>query len=210
MVKQHITLNQLRYMLFESKSNIKDFGNVLRMGICDKQKELSFGYPGYVFVHKDTNPNFDKNKPYILIVHEIDPETHEDYGWQLHYRGIETVEFPKETLDDLYIAIAKSLPKGFNLEATGGITPGGLSGIERLKDYGFKKEYHPQTSAHWTSTKEQGGILDVNLLNHWLNSGKHDDEFIVIQGDKEISPKDFDGEFTINNTKPRSFSMLKL
>ena len=126
-----INFNQFKKLLFEDLNQlpIVDYGNVLLLKPSEKQKELSFGYPGYVFVHKDQNPEFDKNLPYILIVHEVYPKTNEDYGWQLHYRGIEKEKISKDTLDDLYSAIADFLPNGFRIEATGKMTPGGLAGI---------------------------------------------------------------------------------
>lgn len=208
-MKSHITLNQLKQLLFESDYDIVDLGNVLRMEPCEKQKKMCFNYPGYIFVHKEINPDFQENKPYILIVHEIDPKTKEDFGWSMHYHGFENEDVPEEKLNELYVAIAKSLPKGFNLEAAGGVTPGGLSGISKLANFGFKKEFHPKTQAYWTATTKQGGILDLDLLDKWLNSGKHDDEFIVVQDGGIISPKDFKGKKTMDNTEPKSFSMIK-
>ena len=125
-------------MLFESIANeklpIKKIGSVIRLDTCDKQKEMSFGYDGFVFAHKDVNPKLSDKKPYIIIIKN-------DENWEMHFRNFVQGQTTPEQKDDLYHAISKSFPSGFTINARGGCSPGGLSGISKLSKYGFKKQY---------------------------------------------------------------------
>ena len=68
------------------------------------------------------------------------------------------------------------------------------------------------TNVYW------GGELDPAKLEKWLNSSRHDDDFLVrTDGDVEpgteggvfVSPREYSGEITAGNTKPRPFKMVR-
>ena len=158
---------------------------------------MCWGYDGFVLAHKDVNPEFDKEKPFIIVIDQ-------DGVWQMHFENFG--KFPKneKILDDMYKAVAKSCKKGMELKCVGGATPGGLSGISKLQGYGFKKVFLPgDTNVYW------GGELDQAKLEKWLNSGRHDDEFLVRDGEKFVRPDKYKGEITAGNTKPRPFKMVR-
>ena len=97
---------------------------------------MCWGYDGFVLAHKDVNPKFDKEKPFIIVIDQ-------DGVWQMHFENFS--KFPKneKVLDDMYKAVSASCEKGMELRCAGGATPGGLSGISKLQDYGFKKVFLP-------------------------------------------------------------------
>ena len=151
----------------EKNLPITGLGRVLRLDSCRKQKDMCWGYDGFVLAHKDVNPEFYKGKPFMVVIDQ-------DGVWQMHFENFG--KFPKneKVLDDMYKAVAASCEKGMELQMIGGVTPGGISGFSKLHDYGFKKAYMPDDSnAYW------GGELDPARLEKWLNSGKHDDDFLV-------------------------------
>lgn len=181
----------------ERNASITDLGRVLRLDSCRRQKGMCWGYDGFVLAHKDVNPGFDEKKPFIAVIDQ-------DGVWQMHFENFG--KFPKneKALDDMYKAVAKSCKKGMELKCVGGATPGGLSGISKLQDYGFRKAFLPgDTNVYW------GGELDRARLEKWLNSGRHDDEFLVRDGGGFVSPGEYDGEITPDNTKPRPFKMVR-
>ena len=47
---------------------ITDLGRVLRLNACGKQKDICWGYDGFVLAHKDVNSEFDEGKPFIVII----------------------------------------------------------------------------------------------------------------------------------------------
>ena len=47
---------------------ITDLGHVLRLNACGKQKDICWGYDGFVLAHKDVNSEFDEGKPFIVII----------------------------------------------------------------------------------------------------------------------------------------------
>ena len=185
---------------------ITDFGCVLRLDSCQKQKDMCWGYDGFVLAHKDVNPEFDEAKPFIVVIDQ-------DGVWQMHFENFG--KFPKneKVLDDMYKAVSASCEKGMELQCIGGATPGGLSGFLKLQNYGFRKEPLPDNiSVYW------GGELDPTRLEKWLNSGRHDDDFLVrtdgdvepgVKGGVFVSPRGYGGEITASNTKPRPFKMVR-
>ena len=67
-------------------------------------------------------------------------------------------------------------------------------------------------------TSTGGGELDLAKLEKWLNSGRHYDDFLVrTDGDVEpgteggvfVSPCEYGGKITTDNTKPRPFKMVR-
>lgn len=185
---------------------ITDLGSVLRLDGCGKQKDMCWGNDGFVLAHKDVNPDFDEGKPFIVVIDH-------DSAWQMHFENFGTMPKNEKILDDMYRAVAASCEKGTELELRGGATPGGLSGFSKLRDYGFRKEPLPDdTPVYW------GGELDPARLEKWLNSGRHDDDFLVrTDGDVEpgaeggifVSPREYAGKITAGNTKPRPFKMVR-
>ena len=176
---------------------IFDLGRVLRLDACRKQKSMCWGYDGFVLAHKDVNPDFDEEKPFMVVIDQ-------DGVRQMHFENFG--KFPKDEkiLDDMYKALAASCEKGTELKCMGGATPGGISGVSKLQSYGFRKVPMPDdTNVYW------GGELDPAKLEKWLNSCRHDDEFLVRDGDKFVSPREYDGEITPDNTKPRPFKMVR-
>jgi len=179
------------------KPPVSDLGRVLRLDACEKQKDMCWGYDGFVLAHKDVNPGFDQEKPFMVVIDQ-------DGAWQMHFENFGTAPKDEKVLDDMYKALAASCEKGMELQARGGATPGGISGISRLQDYGFKKVPMPDdTNVYW------GGEMDWEKLEKWLNSGRHDDAFLVKDGKKFVRPDEYDGEITPDNTKPRPFKMVK-
>ena len=185
---------------------ITDMGRVLRLNACRKQKDMCWGYDGFVLAHKDVNQEFDEGKPFIVVIDQ-------DGVRQMHFENFGTMPKNEKILDDMYRAVAASCEKGTELKLVGGATPGGISGFSRLQNYGFKKEFMPDdTNVYW------GGELDPAKLDKWLNSGRHDDDFLVrTDGDVEpgtdggvfVSPREYGGEITAGNTKPRPFKMVR-
>ena len=176
---------------------ITDLGSVFRLDCCGKQKDMCWGYDGFVLAHKDVNSEFDEGKPFMVVIDQ-------DGVRQMHFENFGTMPKNEKVLDDMYKAVSISCEKGTELELRGGAMPGGLSGFSKLQDYGFRKEPLPDnTSVYW------GGELDRAKLEKWLNSGRHDDEFLVMDGDKFVSPSEYGGEITADNTKPRPFKMVK-
>ena len=181
-------------------------GRVLRLNACRKQKDMCWGYDGFVLAHKDANQEFDEGKPFIVVIDQ-------DGVWQMHFENFGTMPKNEKVLDDMYRAVTASCEKGAELKLVGGATPGGISGFSRLQNYGFKKVFMPDdTNVYW------GGELDPAKLEKWLNSGRHNDDFLVrTDGDVEpgekggvfVSPHEYSGEITIGNTKPRPFKMVK-
>ena len=144
---RRISATELPSELKEDKKTlpITDLGRVLRLDSCRKQKDMCWGYDGFVLAHKDVNPEFDKEKPFIIVIDQ-------NGVWQMHFENFG--KFPKneKILDDMYKAVAKSCEKGMELKCVGGATPGGLSGISKLQDYGFKKVFLPgDTNVYWGS-----------------------------------------------------------
>ena len=185
---------------------ITDLGSVLRLGSCGKQKDMCWGYDGFVLAHKDVNPEFDEGKPFIVIIDQ-------DGVMQMHFENFGTMPKSEKILNDMYRAVAASCEKGTELKLVGGVTPGGISGFSKLQNYGFKKVFMPDdTNVYW------GGELDPAKLEKWLNSSRHDDDFLVrTDGDVEpgteggvfVSPREYSGEITTGNTKPRPFKMVR-
>lgn len=176
---------------------ITDLGRVLRLDVCGKQKDMCWGYDGFVLAHKGVNPEFDEGKPFMVVIDQ-------DGVRQMHFENFGAAPKDENVLDDMYRAVAASCEKGEVLELRGGATPGGLSGFSKLRDYGFRKEPLPDdTPVYW------GGELDPARLEKWLNGGRHDDEFLVKDGGRFVSPRGYGGEITAGNTKPRPFKMVK-
>lgn len=169
---------------------ITDMGRVLRLNACRKQKDMCWGYDGFVLAHKDVNPEFDEGKPFIVVIDQ-------DGVRQMHFENFGTMPKSEKILDDMYRAVAASCEKGTELKLVGGATPGGISGFSRLQNYGFKKEFMPDdTNVYW------GGELDPAKLDKWLNSGRHDDDFLVrtdgnvepgTEGSVFVSPREYGG-----------------
>lgn len=158
---------------------------------------MCWGYDGFVLAHKDVNPGFDQEKPFMAVIDQ-------DGAWQMHFENFGAAPKNEKVLDDMYKALAASCEKGMELQARGGATPGGISGISKLQDYGFKKVPMPDDSpVYW------GGELDWEKLEKWLNSGRHNDAFLVKDGEKFVHPDEYDGEITPDNTKPRPFKMVR-
>lgn len=175
---------------------------VLYMKNCPQQKEMCWGYDGIVFVHKDTNPTFDKSKPFMVLIHQMDDEDGE-LGWQIHLENFGATEKNPKVLYELYSVLTQVCDKHIEIRASGGCTPGGLSGISRLQDCGFKKVFDDSIRAYW------GGELDDSKLIRWLNCGQHENEFLVQTNNGLVSSKDYAGEFTKDNTRPRAFKMVR-
>lgn len=49
---------------------VTDLGCVLRLDACRKQKDMCWDYDGFVLAHKDINPNFDKSKPFMIVINQ--------------------------------------------------------------------------------------------------------------------------------------------
>ena len=195
---------------------IDDLGEVLRLNDCPKQRKLCWDYPGFVLVHKKVNPTFDDSKPMLCVVdqtHAKDDEGNEEnLGWNYHYHNFVQGATDAKTLDDLYNALTASCDSGTEFKSAA-FSPGGISGYNKLSQYGFKKVWLPNdTLSYWSSKKEWGGDVDVDKLEGWLNGGKHLDEFLVKgRGDTWLNPKDCPNmKFTYDNTKPRPFKMVKV
>lgn len=185
-------------MTMKQKLPIADLGNVLRLDSCAQHKDMCWGYDGFVLVHKDANKNFDSEKPFIAIIDQ-------DGIWQMHFENFEKMQKNEKILDDMYNAIAASCKKGMELQCVGGATPGGISGISKLQNYGFKKVSMPDdTNVYWSE-----GMMDPAKLEKWLNSGRHNGDFIVKANGKFMHPDKYDGKITMNNTKPKPFKMVK-
>jgi hypothetical protein len=158
---------------------------------------MCWDYDGFVLAHKDINPNFDKSKPFMIVINQ-------DGNWQMHFENFGTMPKNEKILDDMYTAIAKSCEKGMELICLGGATPGGISGMNKLCKYGFKKvSMSDDTNVYW------GGEMDYDKLDKWLNSGRHNDDFLVKDGNKYIHPDNYSGEVSYDNTKPRPFKLVK-
>lgn len=184
------------YEEIKDRLPILDLGNVIKLDTCPKQNEMCFGRDGFLIAHKSDNPDLDADKPYIMIIKN-------DGHWEMHFHNFKQEEKDSAKLNDLYNALKTLIPSGFRICARGGCTPGGLSGISKLTDYGFRKEF-VDGNIYWG-----GGDIDMDKFNEWINKEKHFDEYVVIQGDKKISPRDFTGEKTIKNTEPKAFDMIR-
>lgn len=193
-----------------SEKIFDDLGNVLRMNTGKAQKRLSFGYPGYVLSHKAVNPKFSKDKPYMILIKQ-------NGQWQMHFENFSKLGKRSDILNDFYQAVADTCTPEMEIYAKGGATPGGISGISKLENYGFKKVFcDPTDLVYW------GGELDQKKLKEWLTGGKHLNDFLVtkdgsdhkwnFEDDKWVVAANYQGNepFTMSNTKPRPFKMVKV
>lgn len=202
----------LESIMNENNLPITDMGDILRLNTCQKQKNMSFGYDGFIFVHKDVNPEISDKKPYLMLIHQIDSDDGTDYGWQIHFHNFINGETTPKIYDDLYKALEKTCKSGMELHSAS-FTPGGISGYNKLSKYGFKKIWLPNnTYSYWSTSSDHGGDLILSKLEEWLNNGKHLDEFLVKNENGEfILPKQSnEKKFSYENTIPRPFKMVKI
>ena len=148
---------------------------------------MCWDYEGFVLAHKKVNPDFDPKKPFVVVINIPDAVRGERDGWQLHFENFGDMPKDAKAFDDMYKAVAASCPAGRSLYLSGGCTPGGIAGLSKLEDYGFKKEWLPYGGSivYWG-----GDVIDPGKFDKWLNGGRHDGDFLV----KEWSE---DGEWVL-------------
>ena len=194
-------------------------GDILRLGPCNHQKALCWNLQGFCFTPVKVNPSFSKRMPYMVMCKQDDI-------WQMHFENFDNFD-SKPYLDALYKAFAKTCEEqGIKeINAVGGCTPGGISGISALERYGFHKEYLPipktlkagadgdKTNIYWG-----GATIDPAKADKWLNGGKHLQEFLVVGNPEKrykhpeecpLSEPTGKEKYTLNNTNPRPFMMVR-
>ena len=177
---------------------------ILRHG-PEISQSMCWGFKGHVLFHSRLNPDKDPSKPFICVLFQ-DKDFMVIPNWQMHFVNFDLgKEKDENALEDLLWAVGMTSPKGLELFALNP-TPGGISGISRLKRHGFRKVFLPITfSAYW------GGRTDSSRLDKWLRSGEHDDEFLIKSKDGSILfPSEAKNEIPcLENTLPRPFKMVK-
>lgn len=219
-----LTIGQLRRLIQEATINeapdqepiTKMDGGIIRLGPCNHQKALCWQLNGFCFAPVDINPSLSKRLPYMMLCQQ-------DNTWQMHFENFATFD-SKPYLDALYKAFTKTCEEeGIKeISAVGGCTPGGLSGITALQNYGFKKVYQPtlKTKKEFSDSDGSniywgGDTIDPAKADKWLNGGKHTDEFLVIDNpeakseEQTISEPKAGEHYTIQNTMPRPFHMVR-
>lgn len=194
-------------------------GDILRLGPCNHQKALCWNLQGFCFTPVKVNPSFSKHMPYMVMCKQDDI-------WQMHFENFDNFD-SKPYLDALYKAFAKTCEEqGIKeINAVGGCTPGGISGISALERYGFHKEYLPtpktlkagadgdKTNIYWG-----GATIDLVKAEKWLNGGKHLQDFLVVGNPEKrykhpeecpLSEPTGEEKYTLNNTNPRPFMMVR-
>lgn len=110
----------------------------------------------------------------------------EKFDWFIHFEN-ETepnVPYTDEEKDILFKALANNIKKGAVITTEGGVTPGGISALKKLENYGFKIiGKHSGKSVYWASDR----LLDKDKLNKWLNEPNHKSDFKIIDNTKPIS-----------------------
>lgn len=224
-----LTIGQLRRLIQEAAEPLTKMSllahpnvGIIRLGPCNHQKALCWKLHGFCFTPVKVNPSFSKNLPYMVLCYQPD-----NGCWQMHFENFDNFD-SKPYLGALYEAFTQTCEEEGIKEicAIGGCTPGGLSGISSLQFNGFKKVYQPQlktkkeyedsgsSNIYWSES-----MVDKAKLEKWLNSGKHLDEFLVIDNpeakpeEQIISKPDESGciqdKYTLQNTMPRPFHMVR-
>lgn len=141
--------------------------------IIGGQSESTWGFEGLSFSLKE-----DLKKHFVLI------EQHNRYC--LHFENKSNSPFSKSELDRLYKALTFIIPTGTEITSLGGITPGGISGVKKLSNYGFKliDNIHGKNN-YWAGPK----LLDDDKLDVWLNKPENKDNFLIINSNEELNKK---------------------
>jgi len=111
------------------------------------------------------------------------------YDWLIHFENETNQPYTDNEKEILFNAVADIVKPDDLLTTEGGVTPGGISGIKKLKMHGFKQAgVNKGDNVYWASDR----LLDRDKFNKWIQNANEDD-YIVIDKDKPL---------TIENTKP--------
>lgn len=112
------------------------------------------------------------------------------YDYYIHFENETKTPYTDSEKDALFSGIANLVEDGEVVTTSGGVTPGGISAMHKLTNYGFKIiGWHKGLSqVYWASQR----LFDEEKFNKWVQgASKHECELI----DKNLPP-------TKENTKP--------
>lgn len=120
-----------------------------------------------------------------------------DIDWLIHFENDSNKPFTDQEKHILFNAVSDIIDKGDVVTTEGGVTPGGISALKKLKMHGYKEiGTHKGKNVYWASPR----ILDANKFNEW----------IVNASTSDYSKIDKKGPLTIENTRPIVLMLEKL
>lgn len=149
----------------------------------------------YFLGGKDTEHTWDMDGFYVALNDEprkymvalLSPFHNID--WDIHMENKSGSPMTSEEKDILFKALTDNMVSGDVVTSHGGCTPGGISGIKNLANYGFKViGTNSGKDVYWASFN----LLDMDKFNKWIQHAPKED-YIVIDETKPL---------TLDNVRP--------
>ena len=132
-----------------------------------------------LYLKEDTNNSAmldDNGEPirYFEVIQDIDPETGEPNGeWSVYfnvgnadtYQKNSSILFTKSQKDRLFKSVAISIPIGDKLSAWGNVSKGGISGLDNVGKFGFKKT----DETRMVTDRETGNPVEIPVYKRVAN-----------------------------------------